>query len=347
MKDIRLIILFLFFYVSCFSQQALIDTSIFNHSTIKQFNDCQQYSVDTIKNIEEKELRKSYQFDKNGNVVKILQTLIWTGINTNGHDTALTILTYGTNNNLLCRKRYLKSYGNDTLVEDYKIDYSYNSKKLLEKTIGFRFAKKEQIYDTLFVIDYTYNAKGLLDTENNRNIKNNKNEARWFLNTGLNKFTYDDSDRIKEIQHTATCCKLMDVSEGNYNVYYTYYGDSSYKETLALNLKNLRYGSYTENVHFKNKTGEITKIIGTEISSEVRLENGNYIVNRESEDATIYNRSYYYIYDTLGRIEKTIYQYSECDQTNGHFSSEQHSQLFIYKDDKLYKLPTDEYMNNE
>jgi len=36
------------------AQKELIDTSVYYHSTLRHFNDCQQYSLDTIKNVESK-----------------------------------------------------------------------------------------------------------------------------------------------------------------------------------------------------------------------------------------------------------------------------------------------------
>lgn len=338
MKDIQLILIFLLATLTSFSQRELIDTSVFNHSTLQHLRDCRQYSVDSIKNVETTELVKSYAFDAQGNIIKIVETPSTPGSKPTGSDSTLAILTYDKNNNLTCRTNYCKCLNRDTLIELSKVINLYNSKGLIVQKIGLSQVEKTGLYDTMFVIDYTYNSKGLLQTENTRDIE------RGLGITGLNKYHYDEMNRLKEINFIASCCRLVeDKSIDNYNVRYIYFGDSVYKATQVFKLQPQRNSTYREYTYFTDKNGKLIKKIGKSISGEIILENGNYILNPESKDNRIYKTSVDYKYDKLGRIEKLIYHYKDEHgdwKMNGEYST-----LFKYNDNKLYKLPDEEYLD--
>jgi hypothetical protein len=299
--------------------------------------DCRQYSVDTIENVEKIELIKSYAFDDKGNLIKIVKTPYRPAGEIG--DSTLAVLKYDKKNNLISRYNYKKYLSKDTLSEMSKVAYLYNTKGLLERQIGLSIVQKTKMYDTLFVIENTYNSKGLIETENTRNVEH------WFMSTGLKKFTYDNSNRIKEIQYIATYGNLIDVSLGNFAVYYTYYGDSAHKEVQVFKLQPKENSTYREYTYSKDKNGKITKRVGTSISGEILLKDGNYILNPESKNATIYKTSIDYKYDKWGRIEKFIYYYNSEDG-DWKYKGE-YSRLFKYKDEKFYKLPTDEYIDVE
>ncbi|OFY85866.1 MAG: hypothetical protein A3F72_16125 [Bacteroidetes bacterium RIFCSPLOWO2_12_FULL_35_15] len=340
MKDIRLIILFLFSTISCFPQKTiLIDTAIIKNSTFKPLRDCQKFHNYRPEDPLCAELIRSYYFDDNLNISGVLYSHVGRDA-----DTSLSIMSYDKKNNLINRTNHSKYMKRDTLVEMSKVLYLYNSKGLLEKQIGLSQVEKTQLYDTMFVIEKTFNSNGLLEKENTRNV-----EPNYFMTTGYKKYLYDDSDRIKEIQFIANCCRLVDdKSVDNYNVYYTYSGDSSYKETQVFNFVNKGNNQYGEWAYSKDKTGRITKIVESNVYPvEVLFVNGKYFPDPNSKTARFENKTIIYTYDKLGRIEKCTYNCNSDDRRDGCKTKYEYVEFFKYKDNKLYKLPTGEYTDDE
>ena len=122
----RILILFLFNNLFCFSQQTiLIDTSIYNNSTFKPLKDCQKFLNYRPGDSLCAEIIRSYQFDENGNIGKVLNS--HKGRDT---DTTLAILHYDKNNKQINRINYDKVNG-DTLIDGSKVFYFYNKNGLL------------------------------------------------------------------------------------------------------------------------------------------------------------------------------------------------------------------------
>lgn len=323
----------------CFSQKTnLIDTAFFKNSTFKPLRDCQKFHNYHPEDSLCAELIRSYDFDDYLNISAVLYSHVG-----RDRDTSLSILSYDKNNDLINITNYSKYMKRDTLVEMSKVLNLYNSKGLLEKKIGLSQVEKTQLYDTLFVIDYTYNSKGFKETENTRNVE------YWFMFTGLKKYLYDDLNRIKEIQFIANCCRLVDdKSVDNYNVYYTYFSDSYYTETKIPSLKLKDQNNFYETQYFKDTTGKIIKTIFTIIREvEILFADGKYFPDPESRTASIDKKTVIYKYDKLGRIEQCLYTYKADKKSFGLWPNGEYVNFFKYKDDKIYKLPTDEYLDDE
>lgn len=336
---IRILILFLFNSLFCFSQQAiLIDTSIYNNSTFKPLKDCQKFINYRPEDSLCAELIRSYQFDENGSLKKILyceEGLV--------PDTTLTILNYDKDNKQINRINYDKVHG-DTLIDGSKVLSFYNKKGLLMKKVGLDIVIAKQTYDTLFVQEFGYNSKGQKVTESLRNIEN------WLMSTGLQKFKYDKRGRLKEIEKIATAGTNSATKrpEDNYTVYYTYFGDSAYKETQIFNLINKEHNTFLEQTYFNDHKGNLVKTVQTYIQHvEILFVNGKYVPNPESNTAYIDKTTTVYKYDKLGRIEQCFYSYTSDNKNSGWKTQGDYVILFKYKDNGLYKLPTDEYVDDE
>jgi hypothetical protein len=319
------------------SQRQFFDTSVFKNSSFKPLMDCQKYSVDSIKNIERKELTRSYQFNDNGKISKIL-------FSERGRtpDTMLVVLTYNKKNNIISKTNYYSFLNRDTLKEYSKILYFYNKHGLLERSACISFVEKRQEYDTLFVNTFSYNATGQKETDNLRNV-----DEDFLSSTGIKTFSHDKKGRLKEVHNIATRGKnhYYKTPDNNYTSYYTYFGDSSYKETQVFNLSNKEHNTFWEQKYFKNKNGQIVKTIKTWIQHvEILFLNGEYIPNPKSKTAFIQNSGTIYHYDELGRINKLTFQFGSEDKNDGWKTNGSHSQIFKYKDNKIYNLQETEFI---
>lgn len=338
-KKITSIILLVSSTLICSSQRQLVDTSVFQNFSFKNLTDCRQYQIDTIKNIARKLLIRSYQFNEKGNVSKILNSPL-DPIELHPHKT-LTILAYDNKDNLVSRTNYYTFSNLDTLEEGSKVLYFYNKEGLLEKSVCLSFVEKRQVYDTMFVYKRIFNSKGQKEIENLRNVDDN------FLGlTGIKTFIYDEKDRIKEMHHIATHGQNHQFKDtyANYTIYYTYYGETSYKETQVFNSGTQQDNSFCETTYFKNNNGKIIKRIERDISN-VKIEylNGKYVPDSQSPIAQIDNYTFAYQYDKFDRIINWTEEHDYDDKKTGFKYHTKYSHDFEYKDDKIYNLPEEIY----
>jgi hypothetical protein len=342
MKRLLIISIFSLMQFLCFSQTDLIDTSVFKNGIFKHLQDCQKFYNSEANMKTFKRLRKSYQFDKGLNVRMIIRTV--------GPDSSLAVLSYNKENKLITRKNYV--WGNhDTLYEFSKVLYLYNTKGFNEKTVALTFNDKTKMYDTLFVNSFTYNSKGQKERENIRNVENSFFTFTGFIRiTGAKYFKYDEKGRLKEIQRIATHGVNSEIRDSgmDYSIFYSYSGDSLYTETQIGSLDDLYHNSFFEQSYFKNKNGKTTKTIQTDIQTvEIRFINGKYIPDAQSKTARVDSTTTFYQYDKLGRIEKCLHIHHSEDKPSGEKREEQYYESFIYKDNKSYKLPIEEYIDGQ
>lgn len=319
------------------SQRQFFDTSIFKNSSFKPLNDCQKYSVDSIKHLEKSKLIRSYQFNEKGKISKIL-------FSERGRlpDTMLTVLAYDKKNNVISKTNYYSFLNRDTLKEFSKILYFYNKQGLLERSACISFVEKRQEYDTMFVNTFSYNLKGQKQTDNVRNVDDD-----FLSSTGIKTFSYDEKGKLKEVHNIATRGKNhhYKTPDNNYTSYYTYFGDSAYKETQVFNLSNKEDNTFWEQTYFKNKNGKIVKTITSWIQHvEILFLDGKYIPNSISKNAFIQNSATIYHYDELGRIAELTFQYGSEDKNDGWKTNGGHSQIFKYRDNKIYTLQDSEFI---
>ena len=191
--------------------------------------------------------------------------------------------------------------------------------------------------DTAMVDLYTYNSKGQLITQ----IKIAEGHP-WNPYGGTYNYIYDKKKRLKEISYYYNPGNLKRGfqwdSVRSWNSYFEYFGNRNFTETLVSKDRILK------KTYFINRKGQITKTINEDpYYSQIQFINGKYVPSLidkfDTRTITIFE------YDKFGRIIKSIFNFETTNKDPYTTQPYQNITIFKYKDDGLYKLPIEEYID--
>jgi hypothetical protein len=230
---------------------------------------------------------------------------------------------------------YIKGQQQDTCSRDL---YFYNKRDLLEKTIFQEFHPLSKVFDTTIFQTFTYNSQGQKETETMI-----KSSDAYSGGQGFSSFKYDEKGRLIELNHKALRGKNNEISDStnNFICYYSYSGDSLTIETVVY----YNYDTFLETITVRDKDNKVIKTVLENFSGiEFKRANGIYRPDRTSKTADMRHDETCYQYDKFGRINKTITDSRGENKSTGWKYEGQDYKIFIYKDDKPYILPEDEYV---
>lgn len=357
MKNILLLFLILTGSLNCFSQTNPSDRIIKTFGK-EQLQDCKVY--DKYPNGKDTSiLHHSYEFDLKGNICKEIFSTRW-------YDTSLVVSTFDSLNRKISQMRYTKSWQDIGKRDTSKWVYSYNDKNkitselcysyyyperqnetqllyfynnsgLLEKIVFLEYYGKRG-FDTTYTKQYTYNPKGLKETEIIRGYCDMY--SLIMCQGGINKFKYDDLNRLTEINHIELHGKRNEIKDErmDFNRYYTYTGDSLITETT------ISQSTFCIITTLKDRSGKViqTKRNFTQ-GLEIKNINEKYIHDQD-KTGIIQIQNAVYKYDRFGRINKVAIEFDNR-RLNPDGTDGLSYKVYKYKDDKSYLLDEDKYLD--